>query len=182
MTMNTMTRSIVRAATAADVQQVRAVIAAANEGFRGTVPNAFFASYFASAVDVEGRLSDGEVLVAEVDERIVGSITFYRDANDEGTPARFPDWTAGVRATAVHPTARGLGVGRDLVEACIARALAVGATAIALHTASFMTAAVTLYERTGFRRAPEFDFPTSAFFPSDTGDYDLTAIAFIRSV
>lgn len=179
--MQTMARSQIRPATSADILAIREVIARANEPFRGTVAAGFFSSYLASALDVETRLHEGQVMAAVLHDRIVGTITFYVDANDEGTPTTFPIGTAGIRATAVDPSARGQGIGRALVDACIERATAIGATSIALHTADFMTAAVALYEHAGFHRVPVHDFPTSQFFPSDPAD-DVVAIAYVRHI
>ena len=179
--MQTMAPSTIRPATLADMDVLRDVIAAANEPYRGTVPSSFFDGYLASALDVRSRLQEGEVFAAELDDRIVGTITFYLDANDEGAPIAFPARTTGIRVTAVAPGARGLGIGRLLVETCIRRAVETRSDSIALHTAAFMTSAVALYERAGFSRAPEHDFPTSRFFGSDPRD-DLSAIAYVRSV
>ena len=179
--MLTMATASIREATAADIGAIQVVIADANLPFRGTVPDSFFDSYLSSALDVSGRLRDGEVLVATVDHRVVGTITYFREANEELIPVTFPSGTAGIRATAVDPAVRGQGIGRLLVDACVDRARAAGATDIGLRTASFMTTAVRLYERAGFRRVPEFDFPTSAFFPSRPGE-DLLAIAYLRGV
>jgi len=178
--MQTMAQSAIRPATPLDIDSVRYVIARANEGHRGAVRDGLFEAYMASALDVAGRLQAGEVLVAEVDGRIVGTITFYADANDEGMPSRFPSNTAGIRATAVDPRARGQGIGRALVDACIQRAAAAGLSSIALHTADFMVAAVALYEKAGFRRAPEYDYRAGDYFMSD-GD-DLKAIAYVRPI
>ena len=174
------TQALLRPATDADVDAIRAVIARANESFRGLVRDSLFASYLASAMDVERRLQEGEVLTAELDARIVGTITFYRDARDEGMPVRFPDGTAGIRATAVDPAARGLGIGRAMVDACIDRAVAAGANGVGLHTATFMVAAVKIYERCGFTRAPQYDFEWSEFFPADPGEVE-PAIAYRRA-
>jgi ribosomal protein S18 acetylase RimI-like enzyme len=58
---------------------------------------------------------------------------------------------------AVAPDARRGGVGRRLVEACIARAQADGLRRIVLHTAASMTAAQALYLGLGFVRAPRLD-------------------------
>ena len=44
-----------------------------------------------------------------------------------------------------------------------------------------MTAALALYERSGFRRAQHYDFPATDFFPS-THRADLIAMALIRSL
>lgn len=179
--MTTMVQSTIRHATALDVDALRSVIAAANEPHRGAVQEGLFDAYLASALDVAGRLQSAEVLVAELDGRVVGTITFYPDANDEGMPSQFPSHTAGIRATAVEPSARGRGIGRALVDACIERATATGLSGIALHTADFMVAAVALYEKAGFRRAPEYDYRAGDYFMSDAGD-DLKAIAYVRTI
>lgn len=175
------TRLIIRSATEPDIDALRGVLARANEPFRGLVTDNLFTSYLASAMDVEHRLREGEVLVAETDGTIVGTITFYADARDEGMPVRFPDGTAGIRATAVDPSARGRGIGRALVDACIARAADVGARAMGLHTATFMNAAVTIYERCGFIRTPEYDFEWSQFFPAEPEEVE-PAIAYLRDL
>jgi ribosomal protein S18 acetylase RimI-like enzyme len=66
------------------------------------------------------------------------------------------------------------------VDACIQRAAAAGLSSIALHTADFMVAAVAVYEKAGFRRAPEYDYRAGDYFMSD-GD-DLKAIAYVRPI
>jgi GNAT superfamily N-acetyltransferase len=179
--MQTMIPTHIRPATGADVERIRTVIARANEPLRHEVAPALFDAYLSSVLDVEGRMLGGEVLAAEIDGRIVGTVTYFADANEEGVKAAFAPLTAGIRATAVDPDAQGKGIGRALVEACIERATAAGARAIALHTASFMVAAVAVYERTGFRRSPASDLPWSSFFDI-SGDADAEAIAFVRSI
>ena len=180
--MRTVVQTVIRRGLSAEAPEIAAVIRAANAPFQGTVPAAFFDPYLASAEDVIGRMrDDGTVLVATIDDRIVGTVTYFRDANDEGMPVRMPDGTAGLRATAVDPAWRGQGIGRALVEACLERAARDAATSIALHTADFMVDAVALYERAGFRRDPAYDWPTESFFlsPTSTG---ITAVCYVRSV
>ena len=161
-------------------EAARSVIRRANAEFAEQVPASFFASYLASAMDLEGRLAaGGDILVAEHDGRVVGTITYFREANDEGMGPGFPPGTAGIRATAVDPASRGLGLGVALVEACLDQARADHRVAIALHTAAFMTAAIGLYERTGFVRDRSFDFPAREFFSYGRGA-EITALAFIR--
>lgn len=163
-----------------DHEAVRAVIRRANAEFAAHVPEDLFSSYLASAMDLEGRLAaGGDILVARHDGLILGTITYFRDANDEGMGPGFPMGTAGIRAIAVDPAARGLGLGVALVEACLDRARADRRAAIALHTASFMKAAMGLYERAGFVRDPSFDFPAQEFFPSDPAA-EVKALAFVR--
>jgi len=179
--MQTMARSVIRPATADDISDIRAVLARANASFKGQVADPLFESYIVSVLDVERRAEEGDLLAAELDGRIVGTVTFYRDASDEGMPVRFPPRTSGLRATAVDPEVRGQGIGRALVEACIERASAERASAIGLHTATFMTAAIGLYERAGFRRAPELDFGWAGFFTTPTS-HDERAIAYLRAI
>jgi ribosomal protein S18 acetylase RimI-like enzyme len=55
-------------------------------------------------------------------------------------------------------------VGARLTAHCIARAREEGAGYLALHTAPAMLAARRVYERLGFRRAPEHDFDPAAHY------------------
>lgn len=54
-------------------------------------------------------------------------------------------------AAGVEPDARGVGVGRQLVEACIARARTAGYRQLELWTDSQLTSARRLYARAGFK-------------------------------
>jgi GNAT superfamily N-acetyltransferase len=120
------------------------------------MPAEFFDGCMEDLMDVEARERDAETYLAEIDRRPAGCISFYRD----GSQQRFGDeWgDARVRALAVHPDARGFGVGLRLVDRCLVRAWALRLPAVSLHTADFMVAAKRLYERFGFRRVPRYDF------------------------
>jgi ribosomal protein S18 acetylase RimI-like enzyme len=63
-----------------------------------------------------------------------------------------------MRMLAVVPDARGQGVGRALVLACIERARAAGKPGIGIYTRPFMTSAHRLYASLGFRRVRELDW------------------------
>src|SRR6266508_2727822 len=54
-----------------------------------------------------------------------------------------------------------------------------GAPAFAFHTGSFMTGAIGLYERLGYRRAPEFDVDMNAYYGMADGP-PTRAIAYVR--
>ena len=101
-----------------------------------------------------------DIIVAEQDGLIVGSALLY----PAGTALRSPDGAERtlerpeVRLLAVSPAARGRGVGMALMEECLGRARRAGAAELTLHTNPMMQAAVRLYERMGFERAPELDF------------------------
>src|SRR5205814_10435418 len=98
-----------------------------------------------------------ELFVAELDGRLVGTVTFYPSGPGSAEQGWPNDW-AGIRLLGVAPEARGQGAGRALIEALIERARAQGAAAIALHTTERMEVARAMYERMGFVRVPEYDF------------------------
>lgn len=122
--------------------------------------------YAASLLDAGARLRDAELLVAEQDGAVVGTVTYVRP----GTPFAEVggEGEAEVRMLAVSPSARGAGVGRVLSEACVERARSEGCRAVVLSSASWMLAAHRLYGRLGFRRWPERDW-------SPRPDIDLLA-------
>jgi ribosomal protein S18 acetylase RimI-like enzyme len=97
-------------------------------------------------------------MVAILDGRVVGSVMLYPPAvNAYGGEVEGAPWPE-LRLLAVSPEARGRGVGERLVEECIRRAREMGADALGLHSSRSMEAAIRMYRRLGFERAPEFDF------------------------
>ncbi|HEY0780445.1 MAG TPA: GNAT family N-acetyltransferase [Gemmatirosa sp.] len=100
----------------------------------------------------------GAARSAARDGELVGSVFLYPPAADAygGLTAGAP-WPE-IRLLAVAPEARGVGAGRALMDACVARARAMGAVALGLHTSASMTAARRLYAAMGFVREPSYDF------------------------
>jgi ribosomal protein S18 acetylase RimI-like enzyme len=172
------TATLVREARLGDLPAIREVAAAANAEFAVPMGDRLFAGYLANVLDIESRLRDATVLVAELDDAVVGTITLYADIHAEGMPVRMADGTAGIRATAVDPGARGRGIGGALVDAAIELAASGGARSVALHTAPAMRDAMRLYERHGFRRIPEHDYVANEFFGASDGNR-LDALAFV---
>ena len=129
-----------READRSEHEAIRAVIAAAYREYTSVLPPVLFEEYLANLLDLDARAEDGTMLVVERAGAIVGTVTFFEDAAGEGLS--WPSGWAGLRALAVDPAARGLGIGRMLMDACLDRARAAGATVLGLHTASFMAAAV----------------------------------------
>ncbi|PVM85921.1 bifunctional helix-turn-helix transcriptional regulator/GNAT family N-acetyltransferase [Caulobacter endophyticus] len=84
--------------------------------------------------------------IAEADGRMVGSIFLVRGE----APG-----TAKLRLLYVEPDARGMGVGQMLIEACVARARALGYRRLDLWTVTTLTAARKLYQRAGFQVVEE---------------------------
>ena len=113
--------------------------------------------YEAVLRDVAARDRDATVLVAVGDDgRLLGGVTYVAAADNP--LAEFDrDDQAGFRMLAARPDAQGRGVGAALLEACVDLARRDGKRQLTLYTTSSMDAAHRLYDRYGFRRAPEFD-------------------------
>ena len=114
-------------------------------------------SHYEPTLRALGADGTGEVLVAErSDGELVGTITLQRWPQ-AGELLADPD-EAEVRALAVLPAARSMGLGRALLSAVLDRAVQAGVRHLVLSTQTAMKAAQHLYESTGFRRIPERDW------------------------
>jgi ribosomal protein S18 acetylase RimI-like enzyme len=154
-----MTGVTVREALESELDAAGELVARAYGGI--AVPDghvADYAGYLGHVRNARGRSRDCPILVA-VDEAgaLLGCVSYVPDAANPFAELEV-DGEAGFRMLGVDPAAQGRGAGRALVEACIARAGADGRRGIAISTAPEMAAAHRLYERLGFRRAPERDF------------------------
>ena len=167
----------VRAVGPADYPAIRDVVIAAYGQYESLIAPDIFANYLADLLDLETHASNGKLLVVEADAQVRGYAAFYPDASVQGLgwPA---GWASG-RALAVHPAARGHGVARTLIATGERLAKDNGAPVFAFHTASFMTSAIALYDRLGYRRAPEFDFDMAAHF-GGPGAEPIMSIAYLR--
>jgi len=124
---------------------------------------AAFEEYAVEQRDVQSRMEDSIPIVAEIDGRLVGTVTFY-PPKLEGTGEGWGPMWAGIRLLGVDPDARGAGIGRALTEECVRRARALGAVEMGLHTTRLMEVARAMYERMGFSRFPENDIPITDDF------------------
>jgi GNAT superfamily N-acetyltransferase len=79
----------------------------------------------------------------------LGSVMLVREADQPQT--------ARLRVLFLEPAARGLGLGRRLVETCIGFAREAGYRRIVLQTFAELTEARRLYEQTGFQLARSYD-------------------------
>ena len=126
------------------------VIAYANEGETDV-------GYAEELRDVASRAGVVPVLVAvDPDGTMLGTVTYVPGPGPYAESEREDE--AGFRMLAVAPWAQGRGVGRALVEACIARARAEGRSAIAILTRPSMRTAHKLYETLGFERDKAADW------------------------
>ncbi|MBU6531613.1 GNAT family N-acetyltransferase [Streptomyces mayonensis] len=114
-------------------------------------------AYLDELRDVGGRAVAAEVLVAAVDDHVLGGVTFVPSGGPMADIARSGE--AEIRMLAVAPEARGRGVGEALVRACTDRARSVpGCAGVVLSTQRTMRTAHRLYERLGFVRTPDRDW------------------------
>ena len=117
--------------------------------------------YLEELANVAGRAERTTVLVAVEDGRILGTVTLeLEDRVDAGQQSRegqpLAPHEAHVRMLGVLPEARGRGIGRRLMEECLARARAAGKTLMTLHTTRPMTIAQGMYESMGFVRTEDW--------------------------
>lgn len=147
---------VVREARAEEATKTVDIVLDSYEEFGGFVTPEFQEMFRADAANVAGRTPFTDLLVADRDGALAGTVTFYRDGTGYGSG--WPTGWAAIRLLAVVPSARGLGIGRALTSECVRRAEAGGCGAIGLHTTGFMKAACRLYESMGFERVPTLDF------------------------
>lgn len=145
---------LIRPVAKSEYARVGDLTAAAYEGLAGFVN---VDGYLDALRDVEGRVRDAEVFVAEVAGKIVGGITFV---GDSASP--LSEWddemASGIRMLAIAPGAQGMGLGRKMTQFTIDRSRTLGKQRMLLHSADIMHSAHRLYESMGFVRVPDMDF------------------------
>jgi GNAT superfamily N-acetyltransferase len=141
-----------RRATPADHEAVGAVTVAAYEPFLDDVES----DYRTHLANAERRDAEAELWVAELDGRVVGTVTYCPLGSPWHEMAR--EGEGEFRMLAVDPAAQGHGVGSALVEKCEERARAEGMTAMVLCSQAGMAAAHRVYVRHAYERVPERDW------------------------
>jgi ribosomal protein S18 acetylase RimI-like enzyme len=143
---------VVRRATPSDLDAAGEVTVAAYAEFTEGPDD----RYVALLRDAARRDREAELWVAERDGEVVGTVTIalpgspWREigADDEGE----------FRMLAVSPAARRQGVGEALTGLVMDRFRSLGFRGVALSSLAEMTSAHRVYERHGFRRAPDRDW------------------------
>ena len=144
-----------REAGAEELDEVEDLVKTAYRDFQPLMPEAVWNRWMENISETI-HSPDGVMLVADRQGRIEGAVKFYPDA----AQAHQGQWPAGaglIRLLAVSPASRGRGYGVRLTQACLKRARELKIPTIFLYTGTFMAAARHLYEKLGFKRAPEFD-------------------------
>jgi ribosomal protein S18 acetylase RimI-like enzyme len=128
-------------------------------------------AYDSQLRDVARRAATSCVMAAATPAgELLGGVT-YVSGPDDPYSEDLREGEAGIRMLAVDPGAQRRGIGRALTQWCLDRARSDGRRRLVLHTSYAMPAAVRLYERMGFLRAPELDF-------APVPGVDLIAFAF----
>jgi GNAT superfamily N-acetyltransferase len=168
----------IRTAGSDAVAGARSILAAAYAEYESSFPPENWVRYFADILDLEGRASASQLLIAEGNGEMVGCVSYFPPGSKTSYPSdafseHWPDDWAAFRLLAVAPSARGQGVGRRLTEVCIEKAREQGAPTLGLHTTQPMKVARAMYERLGFERAPKYDFHPSPQIAVEAYQLDL---------
>ncbi len=144
---------VIRRPRATELAEVGDLTVAAYEGEGFLVGDEEYAEELR---DTDRRDREAELLVAVIDGRVLGTVTVA----EAGTPFAelAHDGELEFRMLAVHPGARGRGVGAALTRAVLARAGELGVERVVCCSLDRMTTAHRMYERLGFRRLPARDW------------------------
>lgn len=154
----------IRKALFYEVEMIREQRVKAYEEHAQSIPEGHWDALKKAISSDADEQQDVELLVAELDGEVVGSVALFPAKSDayKGLVDMldYPE----IRMLAVTQQARHKGVAEALIQECIRRTKVNGSQYIGLHTADFMKTAMRLYERMGFVRLPQFDFQ-----PADDG-------------
>jgi GNAT superfamily N-acetyltransferase len=127
-----------------DASAIADLLHQAFDGHRSRYTDAAFDATVIDDDRVRRRLEQGPVWLASEDGSAVGTVAAVLTA--EGVC---------VRGMAVLPSARGRGIGRELLNQVERFAVAERAPRLFLSTTPFLHEAIALYERCGFVRCPD---------------------------
>lgn len=141
----------IRAARPDELDDVAELMVEAYAEFAAQMSPDAWSTFAVDIANVRGRADDAEVLVAEDDGRLVGTISMY--AQWRGAQ----EGTAALRLLAVPPGDRGEGIGRALMEHGMDQARRAGKRRVALTTMAEMGFMRELATKLGYEREPALD-------------------------
>jgi GNAT superfamily N-acetyltransferase len=148
----------IRDACKEDRYAARNITLSAFQQYAAVLPPSRWEGYKENILYTLTDIAPAQQIVAEKKGVILGSVLLYPPGTAFSTPGEGPLTCPEVRLLAVAPEARRQGIGTALMKECIRRARQGGAACLNLHTTDMMQAAMRMYERMGFVRAPELDF------------------------
>ena len=141
----------IRRARDDEIDIVASLIVDAYAEFAASMAPDAWSMFAQDIANVYGRMSDGQIIVAERDGAIVGTVTVYRDWRGAQ-----PE-TLALRLLAVPPTERNSGVGSALMEWAVAEARAAGKGRVVITAMQVMDTIRDMADKMGFVRARELD-------------------------
>jgi ribosomal protein S18 acetylase RimI-like enzyme len=135
---------MLRNADASDASAISATLREAFAEFEALYTPAAFRATTPAADQIRARMAEGPVWVAERDGQVVGTVSAVARGGE-----------LYIRSMAVLPAARGGGIAARLLHVVESFATAGQYHRLVLTTTPFLTAALQLYEREGFRRTGE---------------------------
>lgn len=136
--------SQIRRAAPADAADIEAVLREAFAEYRASYTDEAFAATTPAREQIQSRMDEGPVWVAVRGDVFVGTVSVVPRGE-----------SLYVRGMGVPPAARGQRVGEELLKQAEEFAAAHGHTRLYLSTTPFLTRAIRLYERAGYRRSDE---------------------------
>lgn len=134
----------IREAVPGDARAIASVLLEAFAEYRDSYTDEGFAATTPASERVLSRMGEGPVWVAACDDVIVGTVSVVPRGE-----------SLYIRGMAVLPSARGRRVGEALLRTVEEFARARGHGRLFLSTTPFLSRAIKLYERAGFRRVDE---------------------------
>ena len=134
----------IRRAAPADAEAVASVLREAFAEYQDSYTDEAFAATTPAGEQIRGRMGEGPVWVAVRGDVVVGTVSVVPRGE-----------SLYVRGMGVSPAARGLGVGEALLRQAEEFASARGHRRLYLSTTPFLSRAIRLYERAGFRRSDD---------------------------
>lgn len=131
-----------RLAELADADKIAAVMREAFDEYRPLYTQQAFAATTPTSKQIEARMQEGPVWVAIHSGEIVGTVAAVPRGQDFY-----------IRGMAALPASRGVRIGQALLGAVEGAARSAGHRRLILSTTPFLTRAIRLYERFGFRRS-----------------------------
>lgn len=109
-------------------------------------------------VSLDNPLIDKILIAKDDDNEILGTLQIYSNSDDAYGLPDLNIHAPIVRLLGVHPSARGKGIARKLIEESIHYAKQKQSPSLYLHTGEYMKDAIRLYERFGFKRDVNKEF------------------------
>ncbi|MBD0331886.1 MAG: GNAT family N-acetyltransferase [Chitinophagaceae bacterium] len=136
----------IRMATPADAHAISKVLFESFLQFKNLYTEKAFEATTISPDEVKKRMSEGPIWIATKDDEIVGTVAIA--TKEQGLY---------IRGMAVLPKARGLKIGRKLLEQIMKYAEETHVKRLFLYTTPYLPAAIHLYESFGFTQSSDVD-------------------------